>query len=215
MPTLAGTLRRTRHLAALARGAARRRAVAKRLRGLARPYNLNVGCGDVRVPDFLGIDANPRARAVDLVWDATLPLPLPHGSCARVYSEHFLEHLPRDEGRAWLRDCYRVLMPGGTLRIAMPSLRHIVAKYCSEDWRDQDWLRLPEFAHVQTRAHMINLAFREWGHQWLYDDEELRCALVDGGFADVQFCPRNESLDPLLRGRETRTESLLVCEARR
>lgn len=37
-----------------------------------------------------------------------------------VYSEHFIEHLTADEGLAFLKDMYRVLKPGGTIRTIWP-----------------------------------------------------------------------------------------------
>ena len=45
------------------------------------------------------------------VWDNTYD---------GVYSEHFIEHLTADEGRAFLKDMLRVLKPGGTIRTVWP-----------------------------------------------------------------------------------------------
>jgi predicted SAM-dependent methyltransferase len=55
----------------------------------------------------------------------------------------------------------------------MPSLEAVVEKSRSVDWRGQDWRVLPENTHIQTRCEMQNTALRAWGHQWVYDREEL------------------------------------------
>ena len=48
------------------------------------------------------------------------------GSCAACYSEHFLEHLDADDARRFLRECRRVLAPGGACHVVVPDAgRHL------------------------------------------------------------------------------------------
>ena len=49
-----------------------------------------------------------------------------------AYSEHFIEHLHKDEGIAFLEEMLRVLKPGGTLRTVWPP-REFVDKLLSEE----------------------------------------------------------------------------------
>ncbi len=52
-----------------------------------------------------------------------------------VYHSHLLEHLRADEARAFLGECWRVLKPGGVLRIAVPDLEGIARAYLTElEW---------------------------------------------------------------------------------
>ncbi|HET9299275.1 MAG TPA: methyltransferase domain-containing protein [Candidatus Polarisedimenticolaceae bacterium] len=47
-------------------------------------------------------------------------LSFPDGSFHYVFSEHFLHHLFFDEAHALLRECFRILAPGGVLRTVVP-----------------------------------------------------------------------------------------------
>lgn len=47
-------------------------------------------------------------------------LPFEDGKFSHIYSEHFLEHLFLDESLEILRECYRVLAPGGFIRLVVP-----------------------------------------------------------------------------------------------
>jgi len=176
------------------------------------PYRLHFACGKVHLPDWVNIDQQVDPDIVDVSWDLRRPLPLAHGSAEFIFHEHFLEHLTVQEGLALLRECHRLLMPGGVLRVAMPDLTECVRQYWEDDWR-QPWMEKYGYQWIQTRAENINIAFREWQHQWLYDREELHRRMREAGFATIRDCRRLESSAPALCGLETRDESLLVCEA--
>ena len=185
----------------------------KRIAFFEPPYMLHVGCGHNRFDGWLNIDLNDNLDTVDISWDASKRFPFDDGSCTLIYSEHFLEHLTVEQASTFLSECYRLLRPGGTLRIATPSLSEIIQKYNSGDWRNQDWLTKSEYQFIETGAEMVNIAFRWWGHKWLYDREELRRRLHDAGFGEVTDVGWGKSNVPDLRNRETRKDSLLICEA--
>ena len=52
--------------------------------------------------------------------DATRALPLPDESCEVLYSCHMIEHLDKKEADRFLKEVFRVLCPGGIMRIAAP-----------------------------------------------------------------------------------------------
>ncbi|MEH2045642.1 glycosyltransferase [Nostoc sp.] len=178
-----------------------------------KPYKLNIGCGHIKFDNWINIDIDKDKKAVDLVCNAAQKLPFDDDSCALIYNEHFLEHLTVEEAIFFLRECYRVLQPGGILRIAMPSLEYVVQKYNSEEWQNQEWLNWPEFKFIKTRAEMLNISFRWWGHQWLYDREELNRRLFETGYTNIKDVAWGLSEIPELRNRETRADSLLIYEA--
>ena len=176
------------------------------------PLKVNIGCGQEPFPGWANLDLDPGSRA-DILWDVTDGLPFPNDSCAFMYSEHFLEHLPVQDGIRFLKECHRSLQKGGVLRVAMPLLQEVVRRYYENDWAHQPWLEKYGYTWIKTRAEYINIAFREWGHQWLYDAEELDRRLREAGFGQIEAVAWGESKYPELRGRETRKETLLIMQA--
>lgn len=193
---------------------ARRLALARRaLRRFRSPYRINAGCGTAPFDGWVNIDSNKELAKVDVYWDLSQGLPTPDTSCSLIYSEHVLEHLSVPQGLHFLRDCHRSLAPGGVLRTAMPSLDDILEKSAAGCWHDQAWLREPQWQFIASRAEMFNIMFRWWGHQWIYDREELHRRLREAGFQRIKDVAWGESDLQDLRRRETRPSSLLICEA--
>jgi predicted SAM-dependent methyltransferase len=192
--------------------AGRRLDAKDKLSRAAKPFRVNVGCGNEAFKEWINLDADPTTCA-DVLWDVTDGLPFPDDSCAFVYCEHFLEHIPVQEGVRFLSECRRSLQKGGVVRIGMPSAQEIVRNYHENDWAIQPWLEKYGYTSIRTRAEYVNVCFREWGHQWLYDAEELERRLREAGFSQIENVGWGESKHPELRNRETRIETLLICEA--
>ena len=89
---------------------------------------LNLGCGTRFCPDWENVDfasTTPGVRAHNLLEG----IPFPDTSFDLVYHSHILEHFPKKQALAFLRECHRVLMPGGVIRIAVPDLERIARFY--------------------------------------------------------------------------------------
>jgi SAM-dependent methyltransferase len=91
---------------------------------------VNLACGTVFVTgdDWLNFDyasSDPAVHAADLLSK----LPLERNSASLVYSSHFLEHIPRAQVAAFLRECWRILQPGGVLRLVVPDLENLCRTY--------------------------------------------------------------------------------------
>jgi GT2 family glycosyltransferase/predicted SAM-dependent methyltransferase len=173
--------------------------------------HVQLGCGPNKLPGWVNIDAEPT-YAPDIVWDLRQGVPLEPNSADVIYSEHFFEHIELNDGLTLLRSCLACLQPGGTMRIAMPDLADAVRRYLSPEWRDQDWLRDPVYAYIDTPAHMLNVSMRAWEHRYLYDEEDLLRRMTQCGFVDLRRMSWGESDIAALRGRETRPESVLLIE---
>lgn len=169
---------------------------------------LNLGCGAVKLPGFCNIDLQPGA---DLTLDVTKGLPFDSGSVDGVYSEHFIGHLQQRQILQVLRECRRVLRSGGRCRIATPDLDVLVAEVYENRWR-QPWLDKYGYAWVSNRAEYLNVSMRDWGHQYLVNEEELVRLGRMAGFDRFARCALGQSDDPALRGLETRSESSLIIE---
>jgi predicted SAM-dependent methyltransferase len=170
---------------------------------------LHVGCGHHRLPGWINADVHPGA---DLIIFLERRLPFRANILQLMYMEHVLEHVPFRTGVSFLREAGRVLVPGGVIRIAMPDLDDLIDGY-QKDWRRFDWVNWPAHRFIKTRAEMINIAFRWWGHKHLYNREELERALREAGFDHYCFRQSGESDFPDLRRLETRPDSKLIVDA--
>ena len=204
-----------RAAAARKRTEQRRRVATAALAKFTPPYKLHVGCGKVHFDGWINLDGDAEYANPDVLWDLRDGLPMPDASCQFIHSEHVVEHIPVAKGVQFFRECKRALVPGGVMRVAMPSLDHLLKLVAEGRWQDQDWLRWPDHAFVKTQCEMLNMAFRWWDHQWLYDREELDRRLREAGFADIAFRTFGESDHQDLKHRETRPDSLLIAEVTR
>ncbi len=180
---------------------------------------LHIGCGTVYKEGWINIDNNSdgNIQMLDLNWDLRNPLPFDDNSIDYIFNEHFLEHLTVEEGQRALKDFLRVLKPQGIMRIAMPDLESIVAIYNDPNWKEKLMPFLNKFGlgFIESRAELININFRAWGHQWLYDWEELERRLKQAGYKEVVKMKIHHSTHSELCNLETRNESTLIAEARK
>lgn len=112
---------------------------------------INVGCGSLFHPDWINLDfapASARVRACDI----RRGLPCDDSSADVVYHSHVLEHLTPEAGVAFLRECFRVLRPGGVIRVVVPDLEGLARAYLKAveageqfDPELHFWLRLELF----------------------------------------------------------------------
>lgn len=182
-----------------------------------KTIKLHIGCGKNYFDGWINIDNNSdnNIQKLDLNLDLRNPLPFKDNSVDYIYNEHFLEHLTVTEGLQALIEFRRVLKPDGILRIAMPDLVGVINLYLNENWKTDcaEFLQAAGLGFVKTRAEMLNINFRCWGHQWLYDWEELERRLREAGFEEIKQCQLRQSEHTDLVGLETRDESTLIAEA--
>ncbi len=89
---------------------------------------LNVGCGASFHPAWVNMDIAPTAPGV-LKADISQGLAFEAESFDAVYHSHVLEHLTQTQAAAFVRECFRVLRPGGILRVVVPDLETIARLY--------------------------------------------------------------------------------------
>jgi predicted SAM-dependent methyltransferase len=218
MELLSIPYRVVKQITGLAERARSSRAYSKRLRAARtilaqspRPLKLNLGSGDIFFAGWVNVDLDDLRRA-NLIWNLTDRFPLSDSSCSLIYSEHVIEHFSVEDGLKIFRECRRLLVPGGVLRVAMPSLEYCVEWYAKDSWRP-DFQRWEELRGVKTRCEALNVAMRWWGHLWLYDREELHRRLGEAGFNQFRDVEWGKSPVQELCNRETRVETLLIVEA--
>lgn len=191
---------------------------------------LQLGAGSNLYEGWLNTDIHDFKRRNEVVYlDARRPFPFPDASFHTVFSEHMIEHLTYAEGQQCLRECLRVLRPGGRIRIATPSLRRLVRLYAEKptefERRYIEWSidTFAEHADAYLSGFVLNNFFRSWGHQFIYDEQTLGHALESAGFVDVEEWRVGQSGHIELTGLEQHMRSVadfneyetMVLEARR
>ena len=121
------------------------------------------------------------------------PLPFNDDSVDVAFHEHVLEHLTAYDGYLFLKECYRVLKPGGVLRVVCPDASRYMASYFDpdhqflHDWREFEFTPMMEMQYE----------FYSFGHKAVYDYETIAFFCKTIGFSDVKHCQFGESLiDP-------------------
>ena len=172
---------------------------------------LQLGAGSNDPKAWLNTDIESNSNEVYL--DATKRYPFPDGSFHYVVSEHVIEHVPWEAGVAMLKECYRVLAPGGKLRVVTPNLAKFVQlltgstdvdaqQFMAAKLRLHDWPESPV-----TGAYIFNRQVREWGHQFLYDSATLRKSLELAGFKQITEYRVEVKTDPVFSEVEMRTRN--------
>lgn len=210
---------------------------------------LNCACGTVMHPGWTNIDFSPyawlgrrrwlgrllwatgllspdrweRLQRVDpqvIYWDLRRGIPFGDETFDAVYHCHFLEHLPRAAAARFLAECYRVLVPGGVLRVAVPDLEAIIDSYCqavrrldlgdapaAEDHRQAihrlfDQMVRSELAGTERQRPVLRWVERRLRgnavrngelHYWMYDRFSLEEMLVEAGFSQIARCGQEQS----------------------
>jgi len=113
--------------------------------------NLNIGCGDRFHRDWCNVDLVSKNDQV-LQHDIRTGLPFEDDSFDAVYHSHVLEHLTPKQGESLIRECCRVLVPAGTLRIVVPDLERIsqiYLRFLQQAWagdkkaeENYEWMKL-------------------------------------------------------------------------
>lgn len=207
---------------------------------------LNLGCGPVQPEGWVNVDNSNRAKlARYLPWvDGLLvrtgvlrptefsrktvvvnlnrPLPWADGSVGAIYAGELLEHFVPADGERLLRQCVRVLAPGGRLRLCVPDIRDFWGRYCAEVDRE---LAKPVARWDDGRLRALVGAFfadicvrrpgpRSMGHyhKWGYDQVQMELLLRRCGLVNVT---RRAPLDSGIEGIEqveTRKSDFLIVE---
>lgn len=89
---------------------------------------VNIACGNSFVEDWLNFDYVSMSKSV-IKADLLGRLPLADESVDVLYSSHFIEHVPKSQVPAFLKECFRVLKPGGKIRFVCPDLEEISREY--------------------------------------------------------------------------------------
>ena len=167
---------------------------------------LNLGCGPNLLGEgWLNADLHPiDARVLRL--DATETFPFSAGEFDRVFTEHMIEHVSYEDGRFMLSECFRVLRPGGRIRVSTPGLEFLFGLLYRPDElteRYVEWACGAFSPGQPVRAEtVINNFVRAWGHRYIYSRDALMESMHAAAFRKPYTCSIGESDDPAFVGLE-------------
>ena len=181
-------------------------------RRLREARYLNVGCGRKPRPGFINLDYTWQP-GVDLLWDLNWRLPFPENALRGLYTEHCMEHLPLEAVTGHvLSEFYRVLEPGGRLRLIVPDGGLYLKLYCESHVNPATIFPSMDSRGLVTPMMHVNQCFRDHGHLYAYDFNTLRHFLLFAGFSEVERRSFMQGDDPvlLLDSPERAAESLYI-----
>ncbi|MEO8078027.1 MAG: methyltransferase domain-containing protein [Acidobacteriota bacterium] len=168
---------------------------ARRYQG-ARGLQIQLGSGGQRKEGWVNVDLFADA---DVQLDLREPLPFADGSATLVYAEHVLEHFTYPtEARALLSEIWRVLAPGGMIKLVVPDAGRALVAYGASDaeFFAARGVRSYLASESPTPMHIVNYIFRQDGqHKYAYDAETLAQALALGGFTNARQRPFEPAID--------------------
>jgi SAM-dependent methyltransferase len=212
---------------------------------------LHIGCGPSVFPGWVNIDKSPSVLLARFPWlrkllfrlrlltaeqargfpegvvfaDVSKRIPAESSTVDYIYCSHMIEHLSRWQALAFLRECHRVLRPGGWLRLATPDLALMVRDYqlgtspfLEDGFTPSDAFCAEYAAYADAPGNPASRMIRKLAggdnHQWLYDGEGLENLLREGGFTTIESRSFREGSVPELDSIEQRERGLFV-EAQR
>lgn len=110
-------------------------------------------------------------------------IPFEDNSVPHIFSSHFLEHFTRQECDFLLSESYRVLRPGGIIRICVPSLDKAVCemKEAIADYESGGIEKIQKFVTSPAAGYLSHFS----NHRWMYNFRELESVLAKVGFKEI------------------------------
>ena len=127
---------------------------------------LNLGGGSNCINGCLTADIDPRA---DVYADMTKPLNITDNSVNAVFCEEAIEHITREQGIAIVKECCRIIKPGGMIRISTPDLDYYAEK-----------------SKTEGASGSLNEVFYGHGHVFIYSRACLREIATSAGFVNIK-----------------------------
>lgn len=174
---------------------------------------LQIGCGGIILNGWLNSDLQPYSETIAFL-DASERFYMPDSSFDYIYSEHVFEHLTFFQQINYLRESYRILRPGGRIRIATPDFDFLIDLANKEtrglhsrylEWNFNQFLKHEGKVFMDAEnsyVYVVNNYFRDWGHQLIHNAGSLEKMISFCGFKIIDRPSVSVSTDPHLANLE-------------
>ena len=166
---------------------------------------INLGSGHGKLDDWVNVDID-RESQPDVCANLAGGLPFASDVARLVHTEDFIDQLELDQAAGFLRECHRILSPGGVLRVLTPDMRKLADLYLNDPaqlktlWNS--FVGVP--LSLETPGEIFNIGMRFAGHTFLYDEETFKALASRCGF-DARRVDYQQSEEPELRGLDLRS----------
>lgn len=151
---------------------------------------LDIGCGAAKKQGFHGVDLAPFP-CVDTVCDVTKGLPFASGTVDEIYASHFMEHLGDQEVLPFLRECHRVLKPGGAMEILVPDLEYAARLFLETPEPDRwNWPFALIFGSQWHPGEFHKTGYSRWKIQWVLQAAGFEVASCESVSHNNSICIR-------------------------
>jgi len=129
-------------------------------------------------------------------------IPFDDDKIPAIFSSHFFEHITQMDANRLLHECFRVLKPGGIIRLVVPSLdaevgriRQAITQYEAGD-----------ISGIQpfVTSDIVGYTNKYGHHRWMYNFAEMRDALRRAGFVQISEEKFREGRIPDVEKLDTR-----------
>lgn len=173
---------------------------------------LNLGCWPYLMDSWLNTDLYGNETVVPL--DLTKKFPIKTSSFHYIFLEHTIEHFTLAQAKEILKECYRILKPGGIVRLSTPDLLFLIELYQQNkspiqkkyiNWSSKTF---PNELNTISDTMVINNFVRAWGHQFIYDFKTIKKLLETIGFTNTKRFKPGKSDDLNLANLESHWKSI-------
>jgi predicted SAM-dependent methyltransferase len=134
---------------------------------------LHLGCGKKYIEGYVHIDTIPYDHIDHVASIESLPF-IEDNSADIIYACHVLEHFKRKQTLSVLKEWYRVIKPGGVLRVSVPDFESICDVYQKN--KNLNQVIGPLFGN---QNYLYNI------HYNIFDFNSLTQVLKEAGFTNI------------------------------
>lgn len=135
-------------------------------------------------------------HGADICYDLGKGIPLPEESVDRIYTSHMLEHIPYKNLVLFIRECYRVLKPGGELSVCVPNAGHYISAYVEKrQFREIGTGYAPAIIDTGSYIDQVNYIAYMGRHHYMFDEDNLINTLKTAPFNSVTLRKFDTDID--------------------